>query len=119
MIRRVRLATIVVADYEQALDFYVKKLGFEKRHDESFGPDQRWIEVAPPGAETAMVLFKGPQGPSSAGLVFTTDDLEGTYAELKAKGVHFHEPPARQPWGGMQALFDDPFGNRFVLVDRP
>ena len=82
----------------------------------------RWLEVAPPGAQTRIVLtqnFGGESGRAPGGFtgfVFTTDDIMATWETLAARGVRFTEPPTRQPWGMMQALFEDPDGNGFVLV---
>jgi catechol 2,3-dioxygenase-like lactoylglutathione lyase family enzyme len=58
--KHVRVATVCVRDQQRALDFYTEVLGFEKRQDASMGPDARWIEVAPHGAPTALVLFTPP-----------------------------------------------------------
>ncbi|HBY94278.1 MAG: VOC family protein [Ardenticatenaceae bacterium] len=122
MITRVRSVTVYVSDQDKALDFYVNKLGFEKLSDSRFGPEYRWIEVAPPGAETVVILAKGYGDWSEervgqfAGIVFEADDIQATYETLRDRGVHFTEPPERQPWGMMQAIFGDQDGNTFVLV---
>ena len=107
-----------MSDQDRALAFYTNKLGFETRADISVG-DYRWIEVAPPGAETALVLEPG-QGTvgTFTSVVFTTDDMQATYDELHSRGVHFTEEPSTQSWGGMQAQFVDADGNTFVLVQR-
>ncbi|HKP54797.1 MAG TPA: VOC family protein [Chloroflexia bacterium] len=126
-IKHVSTVTIHVSDQDRALDFYVNKLGFEVREDAPFGEntDLRWIEVAPPGAHTGMVLAKGYGGwtPESvggfAGIVFESNNIQATYEELSARGVTFTEPPTMQPWGMMQALFQDQDGNRFVLIAEP
>jgi len=124
MISRIRLASVAVRDTDAAIDFYVNKLGFEVRFDQTFSPEFRWVEVAPKGAETGFTLVNPAWDASfrpgvSTGLVFTTPDIQQTYAELSAKGVTFTSPPTPQPWGFSQALFEDADGNGFVLVDRP
>jgi catechol 2,3-dioxygenase-like lactoylglutathione lyase family enzyme len=125
MISHISSVTVFVRDQDKALDFYVNKLGFEKTADEPMGEGMRWVTVAPPGAATAIVLAHGFGGYDEArigqfsGVVFTTDDIQGTYAELSGRGVHFTEPPAAQPWGMMQAIFDDQDGTHFVLVQTP
>jgi lactoylglutathione lyase len=118
MIKNIYVTGVSVSDQERALDFYTNKLGFEKRADISVG-DYRWIEVVPPGAETALVLEpgRGTVGTLTS-IVFTTDDMPATYEQLRGRGVHFTEEPSRQSWGGMQARFVDPDGNTFVLVQR-
>lgn len=112
--------TVSVTDQDAALDFYINKLGFVKRADEDMGNGMRWVTVELPGAQTGIVLARGygsgnPVG-SFTGLVLSSDDIQATYKELAAKGVHFTEPPTRQPWGMMQALFEDQDGNGYVLV---
>ena len=110
MITRVSSVGIRAGDQGRAVDFYVGKLGFEKRRDEPMGTDGRWVEVAPPGAETALVPF-------TPGLVFACDDLQATFEELRGRGVEFTEPPADQPWGRW-AQFRDPDGNEHALIEH-
>jgi lactoylglutathione lyase len=98
-------------DQERAVDFYVGKLGFEKRRDDPMGLDGRWVEVAPAGAETALVPF-------TPGVVFACDDIQTTFEELRGRGVEFTEPPSEQPWGRW-AQFRDPDGNEHGLLERP
>jgi catechol 2,3-dioxygenase-like lactoylglutathione lyase family enzyme len=125
MISHISSVTVFVRDQDQALDFYVNKLGFQKTADEPMGDGMRWVTVAPPGAATAIVLAHGYGGYDEgrigqfAGIVFTTGDIQATYQELSGRGVHFTEPPALQPWGMLQAIFDDQDGTHFVLVQPP
>jgi catechol 2,3-dioxygenase-like lactoylglutathione lyase family enzyme len=123
MITRIRLASVAVRDTDAAIDFYVNTLGFEVRADERFGPEFRWVEVAPKGAETGFTLVNPAWGDGftpgvNTGIVLTAPDIDQTYADLSARGVVFTEPPALQPWGVKQAQFQDLDGNGFVLVDR-
>ncbi len=124
MITNIAVTGVFVSDQEKALDFYVNKLGFEKRADEPMGDGERWLEVAPPGAQTRIVLSRATEEWAAdrvggfAGIVFEPDDIDATYRELAARGVEFTEPPADQPWGGTQAQFKDQDGNTFVLVQR-
>ena len=111
MITRVSSVGIRAGDQGRAVDFYVGKLGFEKRRDEPMGADGRWVEVVPPGAETALVPF-------TPGLVFACDDLQATFEELRGRGVEFTELPADQPWGRW-AQFRDPDGNEHALIEHP
>jgi lactoylglutathione lyase len=110
MITRVSSVGVRAGDLDRAVDFYVGKLGFEKRRDEPMGPDARWVEVAPAGAETVIVPF-------TPGLVFACDDIQATYRELRARGVEFTEEPAEQAWGRW-AQFRDPDGNEHGLIER-
>jgi catechol 2,3-dioxygenase-like lactoylglutathione lyase family enzyme len=125
MIKRVRLATVYASDQDRARDFYVHQLGFEVQFDQLYGPGFRWLEVVPPGAETAITLVTPDPGQDQdligkgTPIVLAAEDIQATYRELRARGVRFTEVPAMQPWGALQALFEDPDGNPFVLVDRP
>lgn len=121
MITNVKLVSIAVTDQDRALTFYTEKLGFELAIDEPFNKDARWIELRPPQGQTRVVLLKARPGDARVGslsnIVFTTDDVEKTYFDLKVKGVHFKEPPNKQAWG-MFTQFADPDGNVFVLASQ-
>jgi catechol 2,3-dioxygenase-like lactoylglutathione lyase family enzyme len=91
----VRTVGVPVTDQDRALEFYVEKLGFEKRFDvplEQFGG--RWIEVAPEGAEISIALVPArenvPAGVET-GIRLTTEDAAGVHAELQAQGVDVGE----------------------------
>lgn len=120
----IALTTVYVTDQDKALDFYVNKLGFEKRREQHFGPGIRWIEVAIPGTQTAITLYKAEDEEDRAHLgkptkmVLATDDVQAAYEALKAQGVHFTEAPTLKPWGRKQALFVDQDQNGFSLVER-
>lgn len=122
MIRHVQIVTVYVGDQDKALDFYVNKLGFELRSDNPFGEGLRWLEVAPPGAQTTIVLatnfgdWRKSKVGTFTGIVFDTDDCRQTFEELSERGVQFTEEPTQQPWGMTQAQFVDQDGNTFVLV---
>ena len=109
---------------DASLKFYIEKLGFELQTDIIMENGYRWIEVVPPGGDTALTLAKpylGQRDVSIGGfsnVVLSCDDINKTYKELKSRGVKFIEKPDMQDWGMMQALFEDPDGNIFVLVDR-
>jgi len=117
---RVRFTSIPVSDQDRSLAFYTEKLGFEVVTDQPFGNGQRWIELKPPGSETLIVLFTPPGQEERIGqfqnVAFTSDDVEKDYRELRDKGVEFIEPAKRVEWGGVQAIFQDPDGNKFVLA---
>jgi catechol 2,3-dioxygenase-like lactoylglutathione lyase family enzyme len=124
MITKVRLTAVTVSEQDRAVDFYVNQLGFALQADHTMDDGNRWIEVVPPGAETALTLHTpAPEHSSAAGgrtdVVFATDDMEATHQELAAKGVNFVQAPQRHIWGDMMAIFADPDGNTFLLVDRP
>ncbi len=126
MLTRIGTITVQVTDQNRALEFYTQKLGFELRVDNPMGPNQRWIEVAPPGAQTSIVLYKAsPEMPGAAsyeaaqasigeptGMVLETDDIVGTFATLKSNGVPILDEPSQQPWGWWGA-FADQDGNSY------
>lgn len=120
MITNVRTVTVPVRDQAAALAFYSEKLGFEIRADQPMGADARWIEVAPPGGRTALVLYTPPgmaeRIGTFTGVVLACDDAERTYTELSARGVAFTARPTAQPWGGIMGQLEDQDGNGFVLV---
>jgi len=123
MITHVKLVSIPVTNQEKSLQFYRDKLGFEVVVDEPFGSssDARWIELRPPNGQTRIVLLKASSTDSRLGqlsnIVFTAEDIEETYFNLKVKGVPFKEPPNKQSWG-MFTQFSDPDGNMFVLSSQ-
>jgi predicted enzyme related to lactoylglutathione lyase len=126
---RLNVVTVVVKDYEEALEFYTERMGFEKRTDVSLGPRSRWLTVAAPGQNVEILLQKPDpeeQGAEHARTlsyrigqgttwVLGTDDCERAYKELSAHGVKFTETPKQVPWG-IQAVLKDLYGNTFALV---
>ena len=133
MITSLAISQIFVLDQDQALDFYVGKLGLEVTNDLNFGP-MRWLTVRVPGEDREILLERpGPPGydPSTAEAVremvtkgasggtlfFNTDDAYATHAELKAKGVELPEEPTRQSYG-IDFGFRDPFGNQIRIAQR-
>jgi catechol 2,3-dioxygenase-like lactoylglutathione lyase family enzyme len=136
MIQRFTHATLFVADQDEAEDFYVNKLGFEVRMDNSMDVGGfRWLTVGPKGqpdfqiilmklapfgrmtAENAETLKKIIQSGLIAAGVFETANCQQTYEELSARGVEFPSPPAEKFYG-IEAVFQDPSGNRFSLTQR-
>lgn len=128
MRRRIGAVALVVPDYEAALAFYVGVLGFELRRNEDLGAGKRWVEVAPPGAETALVLARavnprqtaavGAQTGGRVGFFLHTDDFDRDHAGMRARGVAFEEDPRDEAYGRV-AVWRDPFGNRWDLIGPP
>jgi predicted enzyme related to lactoylglutathione lyase len=118
MIKQIKFVSVPVRDQNRALDFYTEKLGFTIITDQPFDGTQRWIELRIPKAETRVVLFTAPGDESRIGgfmnMSFDCEDLDRTYAELKARGVEFDGEPKKEPWGHF-AKFKDSEGNTFVL----
>ncbi len=114
-IQHIDLIGMPVKDVQASLEFYTQKLGFEVRTNmEHFeAPGERWIELVPPGASTAIVLAFWEQSESRGTIVLVTTDIEADYAELQAKGLNL-PPLEHQPWG-ISTLITDPDGNKLLL----
>lgn len=114
-IKHLDLIGMPVKNQQVSLDFYTQKLGFEERlnmeHFET--PGIRWIELVPPGAQTAIVLSTWEEGRHPGTMILVTTDIEADYAELQAKGLDL-PPLERQPWG-ISTLITDPDGNTLFL----
>lgn len=121
MINHIQVTGVTVSDQDKAKEFYTETLGMALRIDQQMGPDFRWLEVAPENGQ-ASISLAAPMGDSTpggmTGLIFDTSDVKGAYETLKAKGVNFIEEPTEQAWGAIQAIFSDPDGNIFSLVQR-
>lgn len=116
-ITQIQLLSVPVADQDRAKDFYVDTLGFELLADNPMGPDQRWVQVGPPGGQTSITLvtwFDTMPAGSLKGLVLETDDLDADVAALRSRGVAIPDGIQEQPWG-RYVTFDDPDGNGIVL----
>jgi predicted enzyme related to lactoylglutathione lyase len=119
---------VTVRDYDEALAFYVSKLGFEKLEDTDLGGGKRWVRVRPSGSTGAGILLArattekqlASVGNQTGGRVFIfieTDDFSRDYHALVARGVVFVRPPSEEPYGTV-AVFEDLYGNLFDLVGR-
>jgi catechol 2,3-dioxygenase-like lactoylglutathione lyase family enzyme len=128
MISHLQMTTIYVSDLDRALDFYVNELGFVKTAEFDDGQGERLVWVVPPGATdvaraTEIGLYAPAAGDprigAASGMVFTAEDVEAAYHELKARGVHFTMELVRHDYGkgegDEEARFADPDGNVFLL----
>jgi catechol 2,3-dioxygenase-like lactoylglutathione lyase family enzyme len=104
---------VPVTDQDRALEFYVGKLGFEKRRDIPFGGG-RWIEVAAPGSATTIALV--PAG-VPAGIRLMTEDADTDHADLRARGVEVDPEVMRMPEAPPMFALRDPDGNSLILVE--
>jgi catechol 2,3-dioxygenase-like lactoylglutathione lyase family enzyme len=119
-ITEVRTVAVPVTDQDRALDFYVGKLGFEKRMDAPFNGDRRWIEVAPPGSSTTIALAPLPQEGTAGvdtGIRLATQDAEADHSALLARGVDTDPEVLR--FEGVPPMFSlrDPDGNLLYVVE--
>ncbi|MEO1091505.1 MAG: VOC family protein [Pseudomonadota bacterium] len=126
MRRAIAAVTLLVPDIDAALAFFVGVLEFELVEDSVLPSGRRWIRVGPNGDDSACLRLahavsaeeRRAVGHQAAGRVFlflTTDDLGRDYRRLRAAGVRFTEPPRSEAYGEV-AVFVDPFGNRWDLI---
>lgn len=121
-IAKVVNVVIPVADVDGAIDFYTGQLGMEKRSDVPFGGQYRWVEVAPPGADTVIALAPPPEGGDSGnrqtGISLQTDDVDAVHARLAAAGVDVDAEVMRMG-GPVPPMFwlRDPEGNVLLIVE--
>jgi catechol 2,3-dioxygenase-like lactoylglutathione lyase family enzyme len=104
---------VPVTDQDRALEFYVGRLGFEKRRDIPFGAG-RWIEVAPPGSATTIALV--PTG-VPGGIRLATEDADADHANLRTSGVDVDPEVMRTPGAPPMFGLRDPDGNNLILVE--
>lgn len=118
---------LIVPGYDEALNFYVGKLGFALIEDTDMGGGKRWVLIAPdPQSQTRLLLAKAAGadqtvaiGNQTGGRVFlflNTDDFARDHAQMLAKGVTFLEAPRQEAYGSV-AVFADPFGNKWDLIE--
>lgn len=126
MSRTISSLALLVADYDEAIAFYVGKLGFSLLDDTPLGDGKRWVRVAPAEGGTALLLARadGPQqaahiGDQTGGRVFLfleTDDFARDHALFVNRGVSFLEKPRFEAYGTV-AVFEDLYGNRWDLIE--
>lgn len=125
MTQHLALLSILVPDYDAGIAFFVGQMGFALLEDTDLGGGKRWVRVAPNGAQTGFLLARavgetqvaaiGAQGGGHVWLFLQTDDFAGDYERMRDNGVVFEEAPRAEPYGQV-AVFGDPFGNRWDLV---
>jgi predicted enzyme related to lactoylglutathione lyase len=135
MLNAITISHVFVLDQDQALDFYVGKLGLEVSEDQDLG-FMRWLTVRVPGEPGREILLEKPgppaideataaqvrelitKGASGFTVGFATDDCQKTYETLKDRGVEFTQEPTTRDYGTDVGL-RDPFGNHIRIVQRP
>ena len=134
MPNRIPHTQIYVLDQDEALDFYVGKLGFELNTDADLG-FMRWLTVHVPGQPEREIILEKPGPPAhdeataeqvrelvtkgalGAAAILATDDIHGTYETLVSRGVEFTEKPTERFYG-TDCGFRDPFGN-YLRLSQP
>jgi catechol 2,3-dioxygenase-like lactoylglutathione lyase family enzyme len=123
-ISRIRLVSVKVRDLDAAISFWRDKVGFAVHSDVPYGEGDRWIEVGPPGAQTAFTLlgpanqaWSEPEEWSPA--LLACEDIDAAVAELEGRGVTFTGPVMRSEEGvPAMVFFLDQDGRRFLLTER-
>jgi catechol 2,3-dioxygenase-like lactoylglutathione lyase family enzyme len=125
MSSRLAYTTLLVDQYDPALEFFRSALGFVVLQDEALGGGKRWVVVAPSPEGGALLLARaatpdqvamiGKQGGGRVWLFLHTDDFERDYQRLQRHGVRFEEAPRDEAYGRV-AVFVDPWGNRWDLI---
>jgi catechol 2,3-dioxygenase-like lactoylglutathione lyase family enzyme len=128
---KLSLVTLVVPDYDQAIAFYRDALGFTLAEDTDMGSGKRWVRVVPSGGGnfdtgTGFLLAKavgteqiaavGNQTGGRVAFFLQTDDFARDYQTFVTRGVQFLESPRHETYGPV-AVFQDPFGNKFDLIE--
>ncbi|KAB2881249.1 VOC family protein [bacterium] len=128
MSQKLAHVAIVVSDYDEAIEYYTKKLGFVLVENTKLSDTKRWVVVAPPrGNGCSLLLAKAANekqqsriGDQTGGRVFLflhTDDFRGDYERMKKAGVEFTEEPRREPYGWV-VVFKDLYGNKWDLIEK-
>jgi catechol 2,3-dioxygenase-like lactoylglutathione lyase family enzyme len=119
---------LVVADYDEAIEFYTQKLGFDLLEDIPLSDTKRWVLVAPKGstgcalllAKAANDIQKASIGNQTGGRVFLfleTDDFWRDYQQMTDNQIHFVRNPSEESYG-IVAVFEDLYGNLWDLIER-
>ncbi len=118
--------SLLVRDYDEAIDFYVGKLGFGLSEDTDRGGGKRWVRVTPRGGQTSLLLARavtdtqraaiGNQSGGRVWLFLETEDFDRDHAAFLTAGVHFRETPRREDYG-VVAVFEDLYGNAWDLIE--
>lgn len=120
---------LIVSDYDEAIAFFVEKLGFELEEDSpsltNDGRPKRWVVVRPLGGQTGILLAQadgerqsaaiGDQFAGRVGMFLRVDDFEAAYARMRSAGVEFVTEPRAEPYGRV-AVFRDVSGNLWDLL---
>ncbi|SHJ12718.1 VOC family protein [Wenxinia saemankumensis] len=125
MTERLAALSILVPDYDEAIAFFCGTLGFALVEDIDQGT-KRWVRVRPSGGGADLILARatgdqasgiGAQGAGRVWLFLETSDLARMRTRMEAAGVPFEEPTRSEPYGRV-AVFRDPWGNRWDLLER-
>ena len=119
--------SLVVNDYDEAIDFYTRKLSFTLLEDTRMSETKRWVVIAPPGSTGCTLLLakaandaqKAAVGNQTGGRVFLflhTDNFDRDYKQMQEAGIEFIESPRQEAYGKV-VVFADLYGNRWDLIE--
>jgi catechol 2,3-dioxygenase-like lactoylglutathione lyase family enzyme len=128
MSRRISQVALLVRDYDEAIAFFTRALGFELLEDSALGNGKRWVRVAPSAGKGGALLlaraatpeqdrFVGNQSGGRVFLFLESDEFERDYAHMRAHGVRFTEEPRHEEYGTV-VVFLDLYGNKWDLIGR-
>lgn len=122
------MITIVIDEYDAAIDHYINDLGFTLLEDTELSPEKRWVVIAPSSTGAQILLAKASNeqqqaaiGNSTGGRVgffLYTDNFTETYESYLAQGIEFTERPRNEIFGQV-VVFKDKYGNKWDLISRP
>ena len=119
--------SLVVNDYDEAIDFYTRKLSFTLLEDTRMSDTKRWVVIAPPGSTGCTLLLakaandaqKAVLGNQTGGRVFLflhTDNFDRDYNQMQEAGIEFIESPRQEAYGKV-VVFVDLYGNLWDLIE--
>ena len=128
MSRSIAQFSLLVREYDEAIDFYVRVLGFELVEDTTLGDGKRWVRVRPAGEAGAALLLAratteaqrrlvGQQAAERVWLFLNTDDFARDYRRLREQGVEIVRERSEEAYGTV-CVFADLYGNRWDLIER-
>jgi len=125
--QRIAHISLVVKEYDEAIKFYVEKLGFVLTEDTRLSDTKRWVLISPKGDDCCKLLLAKAAnekqlsrvGDQTGGRVFLflfTDNFQRDYNDYRSKGVEFVREPSTEPYG-VVAVFKDLYGNLWDLIE--
>lgn len=122
---RLAAVALLVRDYDEAIDWFVDRLGFTLGEDSDLGGGKRWVRVVAPGGGSDILLARattpdqqaaiGCAGGGRVSFFLHTDDFDASYRRMRDKGVAFSEQPRSEAYGQV-VVFTDLYGNKWDLV---
>ncbi len=127
MAQQITSLALVVRDYDEAIRYFVDKVGFELIEDIPMEPGKRWVVVRPAGSSTGLLLAKAKNdqqlsrvGDQTGGRVFLfieTDSFDDDYRRMQSVGIEFTEEPRHEAYGKV-VVWKDLYGNKWDLIQR-